>query len=145
MILDWIQSTLGTWGSAVLQFYLANSLWINLIIVAYGAWILLSWTNLKRIRSALIWSLVSQLNGQQANAVTGKQETVKPVVPWQSTVAQSRFPFISHHYAFLPRRLSVEAVQRMLPAEDLIAAAEHIIEQQSGKKRLPRKGKVAPR
>ena len=133
------------WGSAVLQFYLANSLWINLIIVAYGAWIVLSWTNLKRIRGHLVWSLVSQLDGQQENIATGKKETLEPEVPWQSTVAQARFPFIAYQNALLPRRLSVKEVQRMLPAETLTAAAKLIIEQQNRKNRLNRRGNIASR
>jgi hypothetical protein len=141
MILAWIQSALGPWGSAILQFYLSNSLWINLIIVIYGIWIIFSWSNLKRIRYNLIVSLVSQLNEHQAKisaSKSGKKEEPELVVPWQSAIAQVRFPFIAHQMAFWPRRLSVESAQNMLPAVDLIAEAKRIIAVRKQKSRPTR-------
>lgn len=148
MILSWIHTFLGAWGTTILDFYNANSLWINLIILAYGAWIVFSWSNLKRIRSILVWSLVQQMNSLQTKAATEltkkmiKQDTV---IPWKDAVEQVRFPFVAHQLAFWPRRLSVEAVQTMLPSDDLIVAAKRIIQQQTRKKKIRRGEKIASR
>ena len=143
MILVYIQAMLGTWGSAVLQFYMAYSLWINLLIVVYGIWIIFAWSNLKRIRHTLIWSLVSQINQQQPKPVPGKpgkKQEPDLDIPWQSTVAGVRFPFVAKQFAFWPRYLSVDSIQQMLPAKDLITEAKRIVILRNRKKPV-RKGK----
>ncbi len=146
MILSWIHTMLGTWGSAVLDFYTTNSLWVNLFILAYGVWIVLSWINLKKIRFILVSDLVSQLNNQQVKPVPGKSvklEKQAMVIPWQSAVEQVRFPFIAHQVSFWPRHKSIKTVQAMLSIDDLTATAKRIFKAQARKKRAGQGDKIA--
>ena len=136
MVLAVLQGLLGEWGRAVLYFYLANSLWINLIVVAYGVLIVLSWVNLKNIRNSLVWSLVDQLKSQ-VEVISGKlakKEKASLVVPWESAVGKSRFPLVAFQSALVPHRLSIKRVQAMLPMEDLVNDALRILELQKQKK-----------
>ncbi len=120
MLLVWMQSILGQLGVTLLKFYEANSLWLNLIVVAYGAWVVLSWMNLKNIRSALIRALAEQIQSE-----TGEEKKERPalIIPWERVVGQARFPFVAQQSALVPRRLSIQTVQAMLPVEDLSAEA----------------------
>ena len=57
MVRAFLDQMLGEFGRSLLVFYETNSLWINLLVVLYGALIVLSWSNLKNIRRALILAL----------------------------------------------------------------------------------------
>jgi hypothetical protein len=115
-----LEGLIGDWGTVALRFYLANSQWINLLVLAYGAWIGLSWVNLKRIRRQIIAALAEQIRGQ-----TGSADPQAIDIPWEAALRPaSRFPFIAQQSDLLPRRLTLPAVQSMLPAGGLIEAAQ---------------------
>jgi hypothetical protein len=130
-MIEWMQNPTGQWGLAVLNFYQSNSLWINLLVLAYGAWVVLSWVNLKNIRKALLMALVDQLRSQ-VDPISGKVVQIKDspdlTIPWEGVVGQARFPFIALQSALLPRRVSVKTTQAMLPAKTLIADAVRILQ-----------------
>jgi hypothetical protein len=127
-----IESVLGEWGRATLYFYDEYSLWINLVVVIYGMWVVLSWVNLKNIRKPLISSIADQLRSRPeitSNSLSKKQ-LKSLVIPWESAVQQSRFPYVARQNAIVPRRMPVPAVQALLPIADLIAEARELISRQ---------------
>jgi hypothetical protein len=127
-----IESVLGEWGRATLYFYDEYSLWINLVVVIYGMWVVLSWVNLKNIRKPLISSIADQLRSRPeitSNSLSKKQ-LKSLVIPWESAVQQSRFPYVARQNAIVPRRMTVPAVQALLPIADLIAEARELISRQ---------------
>lgn len=127
-----ILSMMGTWGEPLLNFYEANSLWINLLVFIYGTVIVLSWVNLKNIRNSLILSLVTQLHSQAEVALNTPAEKMLTLlaIPWESAINQSRFPLVARQSDLVPHRLSVEAVQAMLPPEMLAKEAFRIFQLQ---------------
>ncbi|HQE17568.1 MAG TPA: hypothetical protein PK607_03625, partial [Aggregatilineales bacterium] len=44
-------------------------------------------------------------------------------IPWQAAIADVRFPLVAQQMALWPKRKTVEAVQALLPAEDLVKQA----------------------
>jgi hypothetical protein len=48
-------------------------------------------------------------------------------IPWESVVAQMRFPFVAEQGALLPRRKSAEAVRELLSADDLVRSALEVL------------------
>jgi hypothetical protein len=129
-----IESILGEWGRALLYFYDEYSLWINLVVVIYGMWIVLSWVNLKAIRKSLILSVAAQLKTRpDSTGALSKKELNALIIPWESAIQQARFPFIAQQNGFLPHRISVTKVQSLLPTADLAAEALAMVNLQ-GKK-----------
>ncbi len=139
MIRSIILSMMGAWGPPVLEFYETNSLWINLLVLMYGAVIVLSWINLKNIRKSLILSLVAQLHSRPdfAPDMPAKKALGSLTIAWDASIREVRFPFVAQQNGLLPHRLSLETVQAMLPSEDLAGEALKIIRLQN--KRAARK------
>jgi hypothetical protein len=127
-----IESVLGEWGRAVLYFYDEYSLWINLVVVIYGMWVVLSWVNLKNIRKPLISSIADQLRSRPEieSKTLSKKQLNSLVIPWESAVRKSRFPYVARQNAFLPRRMTVTEVQALLPIADLVAEAWELLNRQ---------------
>ena len=128
MLRAFIENFMGQFGTALLNLYEANSLWINSLVVLYGAWIVLSWINLKNIRGRLIQELAGQLRSQgaagEAAEFSGSRKSLRGLdIPWEGVVREARFPFIAHQAALWPKRLSVESVQALLPEEELLEDA----------------------
>jgi hypothetical protein len=120
-----IEQMLGTWGTALLDFYHANSLFINLLIVLYGGLVVLSWTNLKGIRRQLVQNLVAQLQAIPNLEVDAQPHKVlrQVNIPWEQAIEQRRFPFVAEQTSFLPRRATLAIVQSLLPPEELASDA----------------------
>jgi hypothetical protein len=127
-----LEGMLGGWGMGLLNFYEAHSLAINLVVVAYGIFLVLSWVNLKNIRRSLIVSMVAQLRSRpELNPDTPIDKELKSLtIPWDSAVSQVRFPFVAKQNDLLPHRLSAEAVRTMLPADRLTKDALFVFNQQ---------------
>lgn len=125
MVRALVETFLGSVGVTVLHFYEANALLINSIVVLYGALIVMSWTNLASIRKRLVGAIAAQI----VNSPTLNQKsTVKRIlaevdIPWQAALDDVRFPLIAQQTAFWPKKKSVEALQAMLPPDDLVKRA----------------------
>jgi hypothetical protein len=127
-----IESVLGEWGRAILYFYDEYSLWINLVVVIYGMWVVLSWVNLKNIRKPLISSIADQLRSRPeiSSKTLSKKQLNSLVIPWESAVRQSRFPYVARQNAIVPRRVTVTQIQALLPIADLVAEAWELMNRQ---------------
>ncbi|MEN4040878.1 MAG: hypothetical protein ROW39_00930 [Anaerolineaceae bacterium] len=133
MIRAYIESLLGEWGRALLSFYDQYSLAINLVIVIYGLCIVLSWVNLKHIRKSLIISISEQLRKRAALSGTSlsKKDLSALPIPWEDAIQRSRFPFIAAQNALVPRRLTIQKVQALLPVADLVDEALALLKAQT--------------
>jgi hypothetical protein len=126
----------GQWGQAAIEWYAANSLWINLIVLVYGLWIVLSWVNLKTIRNYLLQFIIQQLQaapGEKAAKVS--REELAASMPWESAIQQGRFPFVAQQMALIPRRKTLENVRALLPGDGLVEDAEKFLKLAAKKKR----------
>jgi hypothetical protein len=127
----------GQFGTDLLNFYQANALWINLLVLAYGAWVVLSWINLKNIRKVLLLALIDQLRSQvdpASGKVVLKKDGADLVIPWDRVVGQAGFPFIAKQNGLLPHRVSIETARAMLPDDYLVAEAVRILRPPQKKK-----------
>lgn len=114
----WLTSLSGDWGPWLLGLYLDHSIWINAIVVVYGAVLLLSWQNARRLRDHLRAEVAQQLEGRR-----GEPELDSADVPWGEALSASRFPLIAAEWGLLPHRVSVEALQAVVPLKDLLPEA----------------------
>jgi hypothetical protein len=139
MVRALVEQMLGAWGTALLDFYYANSLYINLVVVLYGGLVVLSWINLKGIRRQLVDDLASQL-GKLPNLETGtppKKVLRQVKISWEEAIEKRRFPLVAQQTSFLPRRATLETVQGLLPAEELADDALKIMKE-SRTARMPK-------
>jgi hypothetical protein len=132
MIYALIETYLGPIGAAALHFYQTNALPINSVVVLYGLVIVLSWTNLVSIRKRLVGSIAAQiLQNPDLHAGSKAKRVLKEVsIPWQEAIDDVRFPLVARQSAFWPKRKSIEAVQTLLPAEDLAEQALELLAKQ---------------
>jgi hypothetical protein len=136
MLRAFIENFMGQFGTTLFNLYAEYSLWINILVVLYGAWIVLSWVNLKNIRSRLIQELAGQLRSQGVTGSSNLSASAEGAkgsgsrmsqrrldIPWEGVVREARFPFIAHQGALWPKRLSLETVRALLPEEELLEDA----------------------
>jgi hypothetical protein len=129
MVRALIEQMLGAWGTALLDFYEANSLLINLVVVLYGGLVVFSWMNLKGIRRQLVEDLAEQLGAlPDLEASTPPKKALSRVkISWEEAIEKRRFPFVAQQTSFLPRRATLETVQGFLPEEELAGDAWEMV------------------
>jgi len=129
MVRGLIEGLLGDFGTSILNFYEANSLWINGIILLYGIVIVLSWSNYKSIRRSLVFSTVEQLRQKSEAELREAPARLlgSVVIPWDETMKRTWFPLVADQTAFLPRRLNLERLQKILSPEDLVKDAVRVL------------------
>jgi hypothetical protein len=116
-----VRTTLGPWGSAVLDFYLANSLWIN------GFIMLLVLCNVlgSRTYSAILLQLKNQLAAkgldlQKGSTVAAMEKILKKgEVPWTDLSRIGWFPLLTVPGRFFPVIKSPENVEKFFSADFL--------------------------
>ena len=117
------RSMLGPWGQRLLDFYLANSLWINGLILLYFAILFLSRWNYRRAQAAILAGL------QARYAPTGGKKSVREIsgrlaqdgVPWEDGLRATAWPLIAGPRAIVPRLKTARALQQLLPPDALAA------------------------
>jgi hypothetical protein len=122
IVLGIIRGFIGSWGMAVGDFYMANSLWINGTILLYALIISTCWRNYEILKKHLMTSVTNQLD--QKRKSWSKAEISKSItsaqISWESTKKQIRIPLIAKSGTYLPIYASVEAIEKLFPKEELI-------------------------
>jgi len=117
---------LGPSGVRVLEFYIANSVPINGLIVLYAALLLLARYNLRRIESLAVRHVQQQLDaaGVSPAAAAARKRPPIPGPAWPEILAQgSRFPFVAGAKSWYPRPARPDTMERLLPLHELIRQA----------------------
>ena len=144
--MDWLKDmfrgSLGPVGNAILDFYIANALWMNFLVGGYFVVLIIA---RRRFNSTLNNLLV------QVGYKTGEQ--VKPAqlwalakliqnnkVNWQEAIALDKFPFIAmaQDYYFLPK--TEKTLRKFFSLENVESMAK-LLEHRLGK--VSKKGKNA--
>ena len=121
MIYAFIRATLGPIGVAVLDFYIANSLWINGLVLLYGLLVVLAQRSFERSCQTLVGDLQSQY-GQQFQQKSPKSvlNTLKKIsIPWDRALGSSSFPLMTPPGSIRIYPKSLRTFQRFLPLEKL--------------------------
>lgn len=118
-------SIMGPWFGPLFDFYEANALWLNLIVIAYGFVIVLAWSNLVRIRNYLVRDLIAQMRRTPDRYAGSDSEPMAAEIQiaWAEAVAATQFPLVAHQSALWPRRTSIESVQALLSVQALVTEA----------------------
>ncbi len=123
MVDVFVRSLLGPWGARLLDAYLANSLWINGLILLYFAVLVISRWNYRRALTAILVAIedrYSQPNGRQT-AREMKSRLAQDGIPWEKGLQAGAWPLIAGPRTLLPRPKSARALQQLFPADVLAA------------------------
>jgi hypothetical protein len=122
IVLGIIKGFIGNWGMKAIDLYMANSLWINGILLLYALIISTSWRNYETLKNHLMRSVTNQLD--QKRKSWSKAEISKSImnaqISWESTKKQIRIPIIAKSGTYLPIYASVHAIEKLFPKEELI-------------------------
>jgi hypothetical protein len=121
MIYSFIRATLGTSGAAVLDFYIANGIWINGLIFLYALLVVFARRTFDLSCQSLIASLQSRY-GQQFEKSRPRSvlKTLKKInIPWDKALGGSSFPFIAPHGSIWIYPKNIATLQKLLPLEKL--------------------------
>lgn len=111
MIRALVQYMLGPLGRQALQFYIDHSLWINGLVVAYGALLAVAHLNLRRLEARAVEALLSQ-----PSAGKPVHDAATAPVSWEEIIASaSFFPFVAGKTGLIPRRCRPDVLDRLIP------------------------------
>jgi hypothetical protein len=101
---------LGPWGMNVLRFYIANSVWINAVIISYMLILTIAYVNYRGIKMQIMDKLQAEINLQSRrkkfSVSMNSLDIKKPLLP-----------LISGKLSFFPRRYSIRNIEDMLNAD----------------------------
>lgn len=122
------RSMLGPWGQRLLDFYLANSLWINGLILLYFAILFLSRWNYRRAQAAILAGLQARYGPtsgkKSAGEISGR--LAQDGIPWEDGLRATTWPLIAGPRGIVPRPKTARALQQLFPLD---ALAAHYAEQ----------------
>ena len=121
MIFGFIRSTLGTFGNVLLDFYIANSIWINGLILLYALLVVLSRRSFDLSRQLLLSSLQSQYGNQLQKKGPGSVlKTLKKTnIPWKEALGRTSIPFLTPPGSIRIYPKNLETFQKFVPLEKL--------------------------
>jgi len=130
-----VRSFLGKWGSAALDFYLANSAWINLIILFYALALIWSQRTYKQILTQIILDLVKDFGPEVADK---KPEALAKILKkrklsWESLAALNRFPLVAPPRSYWFHTKNEKSLQSLFSPEKLAKAVAEQLQSAKGK------------
>lgn len=122
MVNAYIRSMIGSWGNALLDFYIVNSLWINAIILLYGLLVVLSRRNFDLSLQSLLATLQNQYGEQFTKKGPGSilRMLKKAAIPWAEALSKSRLPFITPPGRFWLYPKNIQTFQKFITLEKLV-------------------------
>ncbi|MEO8356155.1 MAG: hypothetical protein ABI621_09590 [Chloroflexota bacterium] len=119
-----IRGTLGTAGTALLDLYVQNSFWVNLILFAYAILVIFARRNYARVASHILADFL-QKHGDKLARKSPKEIRallLKWKIPWENGMQAGWFPFISSPQGILLRLKSDQTFQKIFPVDVLVDA-----------------------
>lgn len=128
MIDAFIRSILGDWGNVLLDFYIANSLWINGIILLYALLVVLAHRNYKQITSSVVLFLNEKYGSQLQKKGKGSlvQMVKKACIPWNVILKKSWIPFITPPGSIRLYLSNEKTIDKLLPLEKIAELTQKI-------------------
>ena len=121
MIYEFIRATLGTFGDVLLDFYIANDIWINGLVLLYGLLVVLARHSFNLGQQLILSSLQSQIGREFRQKNSGAiLKTLKNTnIPWEVALKRSSFPFMTPPGSIRIYWKNLNTFQRFLPPEKL--------------------------
>lgn len=120
-MIDWIiDNAFGAWGRGVMDFYLNNSLPINIVVIAYGAFLIYLHVRVRPFRRAAI-NQVSQILAAAGKPGTGPKlhAFVARKLNWSNIAAVGEGTLIASRWGLWPVRATAEQLEKILPISEL--------------------------
>lgn len=118
-----IRGTLGSLGSAILDFYIDNALWINVILLLYALSLVWAKRGYTKIKEAIKTELIKEYG----EAISAKSErNFKKAIErfnfdWESIAQETWMPFVSTENALFFRIKSPNSLKKHFTAEKIRA------------------------
>jgi hypothetical protein len=123
MIDIFVRSLLGPWGQQLLDFYLANSLWINGLILLYFGALVISRRSYSRSLAAIIEAVERRYTqpGGKVSPKEVKTRLAQDGVPWEAGLQATSWPFLAGPRGLWPRPKTLKTLQQLLPPDEVAA------------------------
>lgn len=121
MIDAFVRSFLGEWGGALLDFYLANSLWINALLLLYAGVVVFARRNYWQTLAAILSNLQERYGESLQKKTRAELKSLLQMgeLPWDKLLEGQWFPFIAVPKGFLIRIRNRETLQQLFNADIL--------------------------
>ncbi len=110
MISYFFLSVLGKPANYLINFYLKNQIYFNLLLLLYGIILAVAYYNLKNIEK----SISKELYGKYSNFDLSTLELENIDIDWEKVLASSMFPFITTSIFFTLYRVNKKNVIKVL-------------------------------
>ncbi|KAA3647299.1 MAG: hypothetical protein DWQ07_07300 [Chloroflexi bacterium] len=114
-----VRSVLGPWGSALLDAYIQNSLWINSILVIYALVVIFSRRNYARILKQFTQHLSATNTFKKHKTKHIQKQLQKAKIPWDDALGFSSFPFIAPPGSLCLYSSNLKSLQKTMSDEIL--------------------------
>lgn len=120
-MIDWfIDTFLGVWGRAIVDFYAANALPINSVVVIYGAILLVWHRRLRPYRDAAVAQVGGILAGRKLPKHPGElHEQVAQRIDWNRVAEVGPGRWVAGRWRLWPSRATATTLPRLLPIAEL--------------------------
>lgn len=129
-----VRRFLGTAGSGLLDFYVQNSLWINLLLFIYAMLVVFARRNYFQVADHILSGFIHEHGEKLAKKSPKEVRTLllKWKIPWESGMQAGWFPFISSPQGLLLRVKSERTFQKLFPIDALV---ETVVKQTSSRRK----------
>lgn len=134
-----LQMMLGSWGGPATEFYLANQLWINSLILGYGFLVVLGRHNYNQILNFIVeWLDANRSDELSRFDQTGEDENdsadnetagdliAEIELPWEESLQVARLPFIVEPGKFIPHYSSTGNLKKLIHPRAIFKAWESL-------------------
>ena len=122
MVNAFIRSMIGSWGNHILDLYIANSLWINPLLLLYALLVVLSRRNYDSSLQSLLSALQKQYGEKFEKKSPGSIQNIlkKTSLPWAEVLSKSWLPFITPPGSLWVYPKNIETFQKFITIEKLV-------------------------
>lgn len=127
-----VRKFLGTAGAGFLDFYLQNSLWINVLLFTYVILVFIARRNYGQVAQHILAEFFQKHGDKLARKSPNEIRALllKWKIPWENGMRAGWFPFISSPQGILLRLKSNETFQKIFPIDILV---ETVVQQTSSR------------
>jgi len=127
-----VRKFLGTAGTGLLDFYVQNSLWINVLLFTYAILVVVARRNYGQVAQHILADFLQKHGDKLARKSPNEIRALllKWKIPWENGMQAGWFPFISSPQGILLRLKSNKTFQKIFPIDILV---ETVVQQTSSR------------
>lgn len=119
-MIDWVvDHLLGSWGRVVVDAAVANALPLSIVVIAYGAVLLVGHRRLRPYQEAAIGQVARILPTVRGTSGAALHEAVGRRLDWDRVAAVGPGRYVVGRWRLWPSRASAETLPKLLPLAEL--------------------------